>query len=139
MASDLGRRAERELTRGAERVTEADLKRVAEKREVILGKVFSSRHLVRFLEDVRLMLAMNRDYITGRYRAIPWNSIAASGAALLYVLNPLDLIPDFIPGIGYLDDGVVIMLALRLMEKDLHRYRRWRDSIRESAGDPGKS
>ena len=46
------------------------------------------------------MFSLIRDYWYGHYRAIPWKSIAAVAGALLYVLNPLDLIPDLIFGFG---------------------------------------
>ncbi|WP_143151253.1 YkvA family protein, partial [Marinobacter nauticus] len=62
----------------------------------------------------------------GRYRAIPWKSIAAIAGALLYVLNPIDLIPDIIFGIGFLDDAGIVALCLKLVESDLHRYAAWK-------------
>jgi uncharacterized membrane protein YkvA (DUF1232 family) len=71
---------------------------------------------------------MLRDHFTRKYTEVPWNTIAASAAALLYILNPLDIIPDFIPGLGYVDDGMVVMLALKMVGRDLVKYRKWRGS-----------
>jgi uncharacterized membrane protein YkvA (DUF1232 family) len=127
MSSSLLKRAERELVAGTERATEADVTLVLEEKEAILRKVFGSRHLARFFQDVKLLFQMHLDYAARRYRCIPWNTIAASATALLYVLNPMDLIPDFIPGIGYLDDGMVVMLAMKLIGRDLEKYRIWKE------------
>jgi uncharacterized membrane protein YkvA (DUF1232 family) len=46
--------------------------------------------------------------------------------ALLYVLSPLDVIPDFIPLAGVLDDAAVFGFALAFSKGDLERYREWR-------------
>ena len=47
--------------------------------------------------------------------------------SLLYVLNPLDLIPDLIFGFGLVDDAGVVALCLKLVESDLHRYAAWKE------------
>lgn len=47
--------------------------------------------------------------------------------ALLYVLSPIDLIPDFIPGIGLLDDAAVFGAMLAAIHEDLQDYKAWRD------------
>mgnify|MGYP001770954659 CR=1 FL=1 len=46
-------------------------------------------------------------------------------SALLYFGSPVDLIPDFIPVTGYLDDAAVIAFVFRLVEDDVAEYKQW--------------
>lgn len=71
--------------------------------------------------QVLLLVDMLRDWYAGRY-PIPWRVIAAITAALLYFLNPFDIIPDVIPGVGYLDDVAVLGFCMRLIQSDLRSY-----------------
>jgi uncharacterized membrane protein YkvA (DUF1232 family) len=45
---------------------------------------------------------------------------------LLYVLNPLDLIPDFLPLVGQIDDAAVVAACLLMVRQDLHKYKKWK-------------
>jgi len=74
----------------------------------------------------KLLMAIVRDYKTGAYKKIPRWSVAVIAFALLYVLNPFDIIADFIAIIGFLDDAAVIAVCLLLVEKDLNEYREWK-------------
>ncbi|AZO08817.1 MULTISPECIES: YkvA family protein [unclassified Mesorhizobium] len=62
-------------------------------------------------------------WIAARDPRVPWYAKATAGAVAAYALSPVDLIPDFIPVIGYLDDLVIvplgIMLAVKLVPGDL--------------------
>lgn len=116
-----------QLKHEADKVGKDDLESLLERQKAIEKKVLSSGRLRRFTTDIRLMFALVRDYWRGDYRAIPWKSIAAIAGALLYVLNPIDLIPDIIFGIGFLDDAGVVALCLKLVESDLHRYAAWKE------------
>ncbi len=107
---------------------EEDLDKIQEKEEKIKSKFESKGKLSRYVDDVRILFSLLRDYANGSYREIPWNIIASIGGALLYVLSPIDLIPDFIPVIGYLDDAAVIAFCLNLIEKDLAAYKVWKDA-----------
>ncbi|NJL72636.1 MAG: DUF1232 domain-containing protein [Candidatus Competibacteraceae bacterium] len=69
---------------------------------------------------------MVKDYWNKEYREVPWFTIAAIVAALIYVLSPIDLIPDVIPVIGLVDDAMVIAVCLRLCEQDLHKWQQWK-------------
>lgn len=90
--------------------------------------------LKQFFEQAKLMLSLVKDYAAGRYRDTPYWAIAAVALALLYVLNPADLFPDFIIGVGYLDDAAVIAFCLKLVEQDLEKYKQWLAS--KSGGGP---
>ena len=117
---------EERLKSDSQKITEKDLEKVVEKQKEIEKKFSSSGPLGRFVEDVKLLLSIVRDYYHGEYKEIPWYSIAAIVAALLYVLNPFDLIPDVIPFVGQVDDAAVVAICLRLVEADLQKYKEWK-------------
>lgn len=100
-----------------------DAARMADK---IHKKCRKTGPLRRFFNDVGLMIAMLRDYLSGRYRDVPYWAITAIAFTLLYVLNPFDLIPDYLPLIGYLDDAAVVAACLVLVRQQLADYQRWR-------------
>lgn len=130
--SGLGRRVTREVVeRGARDVDEDDIRRVVRKAEAIAAR-FRRGPLARFVDDGRLLVHLVKDYWSGEYRDVPWATIAAVAFTLLYVLNPFDLVPDFLPGIGQMDDAAVLSLVLYMVEKDLERYRRARAAREDS-------
>ena len=77
-------------------------------------------------EDLATMVELLRDWGEKRYTVLPVRSITLSVAALAYLLSPLDLIPDALPVIGYIDDVSVVMGVLKLgVGYDLDKYREW--------------
>lgn len=124
--------AQTQLDAEAKKIKRADLEALLERQRAIEDKVKGSGKLSRFSADIKLMFSMIRDYWNGSYRDVPWKSIAAIAGALLYVLNPLDFIPDLIIGLGFLDDVGVVALCLRLVESDLHKYAAWKEYKEES-------
>ena len=79
----------------------------------------------RISADLPVLLRLARAWASGDYRRVPVKSIVMVVAAVLYFLNPLDLIPDFIPVIGYLDDAAVVGYVLRNLQKELEVFRAW--------------
>jgi uncharacterized membrane protein YkvA (DUF1232 family) len=110
------------VRRGARSVTSSDVARVVARAADVERRVRRGP-LRRLAEDARDLLALLRDWRAGRYRAVPFGTIAAAAFALLYVLNPFDLVPDALPVLGQLDDLAVLSAALLLMERDLEKYR----------------
>lgn len=45
-------------------------------------------------------------------RRVPWHAKAVAGAVAAYALSPIDLIPDFIPVLGYIDDLLIVPLGI---------------------------
>jgi uncharacterized membrane protein YkvA (DUF1232 family) len=115
------------IKEGAENVTPKDIQTAAERSEEI-NKQFSARGpLKRFVEDGKVLTALVRDWRAGRYRQALYGTIAAVVFGLIYVLNPFDIVPDVLPFLGALDDATVIGALLMLVERDLKKYRSWKE------------
>ena len=73
----------------------------------------------------RIKLDVIALWIAARDARVPWYAKLVAGAVAAYALSPIDLIPDFIPVIGYLDDLIIvplgILLAIRLVPDGLMR------------------
>mgnify|MGYP006446917407 CR=1 FL=1 len=91
-----------------------------------------SKRWEKYREQIKLLFEMLRDYKKGNYEETPWRSVAGITFALLYILNPLDLFPDFIPFFGVLDDFTVFTVTLNLVGKDFDNYKAWRNGELES-------
>lgn len=76
--------------------------------------------------DLKLLLSLVKDYISGAYKGIPFGSIVAALGGVLYFLSPIDFIPDFLLGIGLIDDVFVISLVLKQIHSDLQKYEKWK-------------
>jgi len=88
----------------------------------------------KLFKTVQLLVSMIRDYFTRDYTQMPWGTVAMVAFTLAYVINPFDLVPDFIPGIGWVDDIAVAMLVLKGIERDLKRYCTWKGLNPEDYG-----
>ena len=115
-----------------EKLLDADLEYILNEEEKLKEKLTESSHLKRFATDIGLFISLVKDYSQGNYRTVPYKSIAAVVAGLVYVLTPLDIIPDFIPVIGYIDDAIIIAFCLKMVEKDLQTYQVWKERQSET-------
>ena len=71
------------------------------------------------------MWQMLRDVLSGRYR-MSLLTTAIMIVSVAYIIYPIDLIPDFIPVIGWTDDALVFYLLLRRLVKETQRYMRFK-------------
>ena len=81
-----------------------------------------------YLAEVPRMIALLKDYIQKDYTDAPKKSLIFIVAALLYLVNPKDIIPDKYIGIGLLDDAAVVAACIALTKKDLDAYDAWKDA-----------
>jgi uncharacterized membrane protein YkvA (DUF1232 family) len=69
----------------------------------------------------RLLQAYSRK----EYTDIPWGSIVMVVVAIIYFVSPIDLVPDFLPVAGYIDDATVIAFVIRQIKADLDKFTAW--------------
>ena len=117
---------EEKLKADVDQVDNHDVEVVMEKEEAIDKKLSNASPLKKYAELGRLMISLVKDFSKGEYKQVPWFTIGTIAMALLYILNPLDLVPDFIPGFGYVDDLTVLSVGLGWIESDLHSYLDWK-------------
>lgn len=77
--------------------------------------------------DFMTLVRMVRARASGSYRNISKRTYIAGIAALLYFVNPIDLVPDFLVAAGFLDDAAVFAFTLRFIRRELQRFRNWEE------------
>ena len=87
-------------------------------------------------ERLTACVRLIRAYARGRYRVIPWNSLLMLVAALIYFVMPVDAVPDFVVGLGLLDDVAVLGWALKTFQEDIDAFVAWEACAPEVPSGP---
>ncbi|WP_289059111.1 YkvA family protein [uncultured Mesotoga sp.] len=80
-----------------------------------------------FFGKIMLFIEMIREYFRGNYTELPLKTITLIIAAVIYLVSPVDAIPDFIIGIGFVDDGAVVAYVFNSLSKDIDRFKTWKE------------
>lgn len=83
--------------------------------------------LQRIWDDVTATGRLYRAWRRKEYGQAPWRSILLGIAAALYFINPMDLVPDFLLIVGYIDDVTLLTLWMTSLRSDAQRFRAWED------------
>ena len=74
------------------------------------------------------LVGLIRAYASGEYREVSKTNIVLVIAAIIYFISPVDLVPDFIPAIGFLDDVTIIGWVLSTISEELKKFNSFTDS-----------
>lgn len=74
------------------------------------------------------MIRLIRAYHRGEYRDISPRNLLTLVAAIIYFVSPFDVIPDWVPVFGHIDDAFVVSLALKSVRGDLDTFMAWETS-----------
>lgn len=66
------------------------------------------------------------DYLDGAYTNLPVATILAALAGILYLVLPTDVLADFIPILGWIDDAAVLRFVILTEQKDINEYLNWK-------------
>ena len=78
------------------------------------------------LSNVPTMFKLLNHYLKGEYKDIPQKELIIIISAASYLIAPIDLIPDFIPVVGLVDDMAVVSVCIKSTRKELDKYLCWR-------------
>ncbi|MBT1703873.1 YkvA family protein [Chryseosolibacter indicus] len=79
-------------------------------------------------EKFMVMGRLIKAYALGEYRDISWRTILLVTAAIIYFINPVDLIPDLIPITGFTDDIGVLIWVYNHVNAELEKFIMWEQS-----------
>lgn len=71
------------------------------------------------------MIRVIREYQRGEYRDMSAPKLLITIAAIIYFVSPFDVIPDWVPVLGHIDDAFVVSLALKSVRGDLDTFMAW--------------
>ncbi|KAB8137553.1 DUF1232 domain-containing protein [Gracilibacillus oryzae] len=77
-------------------------------------------------DKLQLLFEVFQAWIKGEYKEIPKGSIITIIATIIYFVAPIDMVPDFILGLGFFDDAAVIGFAIKQISKDLEKFKEWK-------------
>ncbi len=121
------------LYRQAERLISSDtlISKLIDIAAVKAGKLSEKYYQIQ--DSVIALTRMLRSWLLGDYKNISTKTIIAIIAALIYFVNPIDLIPDFIPVIGQLDDLFILGLLIKTLNKEIERFMAWEETQASSS------
>lgn len=110
---------EQMLHNKAKCVTDEDIKKIHNEMDEKLRKVKGgSNVVVKFIKRAKLLY----DMLLDKEFKLEWSSKAVIIAALLYFISPIDVLPDFIPGIGYIDDAFMLVIVYNTLENEIKKF-----------------
>jgi uncharacterized membrane protein YkvA (DUF1232 family) len=76
-------------------------------------------------ETLQTMFRLIKASMSGEYTGVPGTTVAAAVAVLVYFISPIDLIPDFIPVLGLLDDVALVAWFSTTLKGEMDKFNEW--------------
>ncbi len=101
---------------------------VAQAKDETLNKVKNVSVLAGLFDNIRTAYEMVSDSVTGKYKGVSKGTRALLAGGLAYLALPIDLVPDFIPVAGWLDDAAVLGWIFTRCADEFKKYKKFKDS-----------
>ena len=116
---------EEEINKRAERMNDKDIGETIGKEEKAEQMANESSFIRQYWKDIKTSFALLKDWYMGNYTKIPFRMVASIAGAMLYLVSPLDVVPDWLPFGGLLDDAIVLAAVFAMSRRDLDEYLAW--------------
>jgi uncharacterized membrane protein YkvA (DUF1232 family) len=101
------------------------LKFSLEKAKEKLNKESVRDSLGNYVEDLKTLMRLLKSWVSRKYTGVSTQTIVYTIVAIVYFVNPTDFVPDFIFGLGFMDDIAVISWVLDKIKVDLKSFKDW--------------
>ena len=108
------------------------VKDIIAKAKTIFFFFFLIPFLGKYPENIATFCDLITDYIDKKYTKVPKGTILCVLGAIIYLVVPIDLIPDALPGLGFVDDIGLLTMIMAGMDSDIKDYRKWKASQAEA-------
>lgn len=76
-------------------------------------------------DDAIILFKLAKDSLKGNYKGLGKKNLVLIIAGIIYLVNPIDLIPDFLLGFGFADDLAILTYVISKLEEEIVSYRNW--------------
>ncbi len=90
-----------------------------------LSKDSVKESLGNYVEDLKALMRLLASWISRKYTGVSTQTIVYTILAVVYFVTPTDFVPDFIFGLGFMDDIAVISWVLEKIKDDLNNFKSW--------------
>jgi len=108
--------------------SKSKLNKLLHKVSVKLQKFGENPQVKEMTEHVDVLYRMVKAHVNGTYQGLSSRSLGMIALGLIYFITPVDLIPDFIPFIGYVDDLSVLLAVGKSLQTDIVKFRVWENT-----------
>ena len=110
------------------KINKNDLNRIVTEEKKIIDKTskLDLNRFMKLLNQIKLTISLIKDFKNKKYTDIPWRSIAMIAAAVMYFVNPFDMVPDLLPVFGFSDDALLFAAVFKSIQDDLEKYCHWK-------------
>ena len=114
-----------EINKRAECMSRDDIGETISKEKNAERLAKENSFLRHYWQDIKTSFALLKDWYMGNYTKIPFRMVASIAGAMLYLVSPLDVVPDWVPFGGLLDDALVLAAIFTFSRSDLNECTAW--------------
>lgn len=94
------------------------------------GKADKNKKMLGFSwQKLQQLFELAKAWSKGEYKDVSKGTILAVIGAIVYFVSPLDIVPDFLLGLGLIDDAAVLAFTWNRLSKDLEKFSKWKNTI----------